>query len=865
MKKLIAVIASLALTAIAFAQPDVKVQAPNLVGINEQFNISFVISGDDAPSDFSWNPGPDFQLVWGPQKGSSRSTTIVNGKRTDVSSTTYTYILLPKKAGKFELEAAEITIKGKKYSSDKPSIEVVQDTEAGKQQVPDNPTSQQDMVSDEDVFMRLTLSKRNVILGEPVTATLKIYQRANIAGFENARFPDFNGFWSQETQAPTNIEFQRENLNDKIYNSALIRTWTLIPQQTGEIRIDPAELVCLINIRTQRAPTGSIFDSFFQDDYQTIRKRITTPAMTVKVSALPAGAPASFGGGVGQFKMEASVSRDSLNVHDAASLVVTISGSGNVALLEAPKISFPPDFELYDVKTSDIRGGKKFEYPFIPRSHGDFVLGPVQYSYFDVNTRKYVTLSSPELPVHVAKGSGGAAVPSASGQVIQSSAQKDVRNIGSDIRFISTALPAFSQKGSFFVSSLSFWLIVAALLLAASLVYFLFVTNARRRADVAGTKNRKASKMARKRLSQAEVFLKKDLYTAFYEELHKTVLGFVSDKLNMDISEMSKENIAARLHDSGVTDALVAEYLSLLDSCEFARYAPDAGNEAMSADYQKAVDIISAMDGCMGKKRKSVSSSALAVVVLLSLSAGASPYLHAAGSAAADSLWNAGVSAYSESRWNDAAQAWEGISELGLESEKLYYNIANAYFKGDNLAYAILNYERALKLDPSFEDAAYNLEYANSLIQDKIEVVPEFFLISWTKALSMSMSSDVWAVLAIVLVAASLIMLLLFLLGSSVALRKTGFSLAVVSLLLSLLCFSMGAMQKKAYFKADTAIVVRPVASVKSSPGNDSSRDLFVLHEGTKLKILDEVGAWKNIELSDGRQGWVLSSDMEVI
>lgn len=864
MKKLISVIISLALTLTAFAQPDIKVQAPNLVGINEQFNISFVISGDDAPSDFSWNHGDAFQLVWGPQKGTSRSTTIVNGKRTDVSSTSYTYILLPKKAGKFELEAATFSIKGKKYTSSKPNIEVVQDSGAGNQQLPTEPRSQQDMVSDEDIFLRLSVSKRNVMLGEPITATLKIYQRVNIAGFENAKFPEFNGFWSQEAQAPTNIEFQRENIDDKIYNSALIRSWTLIPQQAGELKINPSELVCLINIRTQRAPTGSIFDSFFQDDYQTIRKRISSSAVSVNVSNLPAGSPASFGGGVGSFRMNAALSTDSLKVHDAASLKVSVTGSGNVTLLEAPKISFPPDFEVYDVKISDTKGGKLFEYPFIPRSHGDFTLGPVEYSYYDVKAGKYVTLSSAPLELKVLKAEG-ASVPTSQTTIVSATSQKDVKNIGSDIRFISTSLPALSAKGDFFVGSSGFWIIVAALLALAALLFFALRTVAKMRADVAGTKNRTATKMARKRLSQAGVFLKKNLYTAFYEELHKTVLGFVSDKLNMDISEMSKENISSRLKDAAVGDELVSEYLSLLDSCEFARYAPDAGNEAMNADYEKAVEVISAMDACMGKKHKSALNSIVTILVSVSLLGLSGVDLKAAEAARADSLWNAAVAAYSEGLWSEAAESWSAISDMGLESEQLYYNIGNAHFKADNIAYAILNYERALKLNPSFDDARFNLEYANTMIQDKIESVPEFFLLSWLKTLSVSFSSDAWAVIAIVMFALCLSMVLLFLLGSSVALRKTGFGIAIASLLLSLLSFSMASSQKKQYMKTESAIVVSPVSPVKSSPGNDGSRDLFVLHEGTKLIILDELGSWKNIELSDGRQGWVNSSDIEII
>src|SRR5574344_112795 len=400
MKKIITVFAAIALAMTAIAQTSLKVQAPDLVGVNEQFNVTFIISGENSPSDFNWDPGSDFQLVWGPQKGTSTSVTVINGNRSRSSQTTYTYVLMPKGTGRFQLPAAEAVVKGSKYVSGRPTIEVVSDNSAASSRSQSQGSQSQDQsdqesagsssVSANDMFMRLTLSKRSAMVGEPITATLKLYQRVNIAGFEDAKFPTFNGFWSQEMQSPSNIEFHRENVGDKIYNAAVLRSWNLVPQQAGDIKIDAAELVCLVNVRSQKNSTGSIFDSFFQDDYQTIRKRVSTSPVTVHVTRLPAGAPASFGGGVGSFNMSAELTKNSLQAHDAASLKITVTGTGNVALLGAPKVNFPPDFDVYDVKSSDITGGKVFEFPFIPRSAGDFTIEPVEYSYFDIGSRKYV-------------------------------------------------------------------------------------------------------------------------------------------------------------------------------------------------------------------------------------------------------------------------------------------------------------------------------------------------------------------------------------------------------------------------------------------------------------------------------------------
>lgn len=866
MKRLIAFLAALAFLPAAFAQTSIKVQAPNLVGVNEQFNVTFIISGENAPSEFKWEAGGDFQLVWGPQKGTSRSVNIIGGTRSSSSQTTYTYVLLPKGTGKFQLPAAEATVKGEKLVSPRPTVEVLSDDAASASQGRSsgrNPSqdgaAQTGTVSADDLFLRLTFSKRNVLVGETVTATLKLYQRVNIAGFQDAKFPTFNGFWSQELSAPTNIEFHRESVGDKIYNAAVLRSWTLVPQKAGEVTIDGAELVCLVNIRSQRPASGSIFDSFFQDDYQTIRKRVTTQPVTLQVGSLPAGAPASFGGGVGSFKMDAALTRDSLKAHDAASLRITVTGSGNIALLEAPKVQFPPDFEVYDTKVSDVAGGKVFEYPFIPRSHGDFVIGPVEYSYFDIASRKYATLRSRELPIRVEKGAdaGGNA-----GQVVSGVTRKDVRDVGSDIRFIVTKQPSLAPVGRFFVGSAGFWSLVAALLVLASAAWFILRGLAARRADVAGSKNRGATKMARKRLARAGVFLKGDLHTAFYEELHRALLGFISDKLNLDAADMSKENIAAKLADGSVPEGLVSAFIALLDACEFARYAPDAGHDAMNTHYEQAVSVISAIDDNMRRIRKPAGGAAALLALLLLL-----PGLRAAARPAGDpsALWAEGVAAYNGGDWAAATEAWSAVRDLGVESPELYYNLGNACFKQDDLAHAILNYERALKLDPSWSDARFNLEFARSFVQDKIEAVPEFILGQWGRNICWLLPSDTWAVLFLLSFAALLGCVLLFLLGSRKASRKGGFIGGIAAAVLALACLAFSLWQRSDYRKTDSAIITRAVTTVQSSPGHDSAKDLFILHEGTKVRLIDEVGAWRNIELADGRQGWVPSGDLEGI
>ena len=849
------------------AQTGIQVQTHKVVAEDERFNVTFVIDGNVKVSEFSWEPGSDFQLLWGPQRGHSSSIQIINGKTTKSVQTTFSYVLRPLKAGRFSLPSARANVDGKELVSSSESIEVVSQQAQSRQQNPSSSSQSQTQQpkatqqrTGEDIILTLNLSRTNVVVGEPITATIMLYTRADIAGFESAQFPDFNGFWSQEQDSPTNIEFSRATYNGQIYNAALLKKYMLIPQQTGTLTISPAEIVCLVNVRT--APSGnSIFDGFF-DSVTTVRQKVVSKAVKVNVSALPKGAPESFGGGVGEFTISAKMSKDSLKTHEAASLIVTVSGKGNISLIQAPDVKLPPDMEAYDTKTSDrvdksgYSGSKRYEYPFIPRSWGDFVIPPVKYSYYDVKAGKYVTLQTDSIAFNVARG---ADVPGA-GTVISAPSQKDVKSLGTDIRYINVKNSQLSAKGVFFVGSALFWVLTALIVLLAVVCWVAFRKIAARRADVAGAKNRKATKMAMKRLRLAGTFLRQNLYTAFYEELHKALLGFMSDKLNVPVAELSKERIAEILSEGGVPASLIDSFVGLIDACEFARYSPSAGNEAMTAHYEAALDVISSVDSNM-KTSKTVSKGKTLMLTLLLMS----PIASSAAENYPDSLWNAANEAYAQERWEDAVNDYTAIADASMESAPLWCNLGSAWYKSGNLGKAILCYERALKLDPSYEDARYNLELLNAMKLDRLESVPELILATWMKNLGRTLDSDSWAVCFLVFLVLTLAMVLLFILGSSATSRRAGFFTGVVCLLLAVASLSFSLWQKNEYMKADKAIIMKPVSSVKSSPSGDSAKDLFVLHEGTKVQVLDNVGGWSNIELSDGRQGWLPSSDIEII
>ena len=574
-----------------------SVEVPRVVEVNENFQLIFSISGDVT----AFNP-PEitgFRVLAGPSPSTMSYTEIVNGRRTDAKRTSYTYVLVSSAEGKFTIPLASVVVDGRSYSSSPVTIEVVKASAKANANTSEQTGASTADVSNDDIFLRMSVSKSNVVKGESLILTIKLYTRVSIAGFEDVKFPSFNGFWSQEIETPQNIEFERENVNGAIYNSALIRRYMLVPQQTGALTIDPSEMMCLVQIRSTSSGGRSIFDSFFET-HQTVRKRLRSSAIRVTSAALPAGAPSSFSGGVGEFRMNARLSKDSLNANDAFSMMVDITGSGNISLVEAPKIDFPADFEVYDVKTvssgnTGASGTKNFEYPLIPRSSGIFAIPAVEFSYYDVAKKQYITLKSKEFEVKVGLD-GSSALSQANGSLPVGVNRQAVRSLSDDVRYINVKASGLKKGNQFFIASATYLVILVLIVVFFFVIERLLSKRIKRNRDIAGVKNRRANKVARARLKNAELLLRQELYTGFYEELHRALLGYVSDKLNLAIADLSKDNIHDELVKKSVTEEHINDLLYLLDQCEYARYAPDPGGGEMDKNYAKAIKLISEME-----------------------------------------------------------------------------------------------------------------------------------------------------------------------------------------------------------------------------------------------------------------------------
>ena len=575
---------------VAVAQT-LSVDVPKVVEESENFRLIFTVLGVTT----AFNPPAihDFEILAGPSPSSMSRTEIVNGNRTDISQTSYTYILLPKGVGTFTIPAASVVVDGKEIYSQPVQVEVVKGSDASRQDRTGT------TVSNEDIFLRISVSKSRVVKGESLVATIKLYSSLPVVSFNEVIFPTFNGFWSQELETPQSINFERESVDGSIYNAALIRRYLLLPQQSGTLSIEPMEIVCELQMRSTPGAARSIFDSFFES-YQIVRKRVIAPVVRITVDPLPEGAPASFSGGVGDFDMSVSLTRDSLNANEALSLIVNISGSGNINLLEAPKVEFPNDFEVYDMKTSSgnrtggTSGSKRFEYPLIPRSSGTFKIPEVEFSYYNISRKQYITLRSKELEIKVGRDMGGAT--SSQGVVMPGVNRQAVRSFSDDVRYIDTKSSGLKRGNYLFFASPSYFGVVSLTAILFIIAERLLSKRIKRNRDIAGVKNRRANKVAKGRLKNAESLLKQGLYTGFYEELHRALLGYISDKLNLSIADLSKDNIEGELRSKQVRTEHIGELLSLLDRCEYARYAPDPGGGQMDDSFERAIKLISEME-----------------------------------------------------------------------------------------------------------------------------------------------------------------------------------------------------------------------------------------------------------------------------
>jgi hypothetical protein len=595
-----ALVAALCTAQVHAQNIQLEIQAPRVVTVGEMFRVTFV--ANKQVDNFTAPSMEGFVITAGPAQASSSQVHISGGKVIQSVSHSFTYTLYAEKEGKFTIGQAKVKAGSDEAQTQPFVIECVKGEEPRTAQQQQQGGGQKPAAaaaaagSDGSLYLGITLNKTEVYRGECIVAATKIYTRGNsIRGFENVKKPTYNGFWSQDVDVPQEINFARENVNGVVYDAGLLWKQLLFPQQSGELTLSPSEIDVVIQVRTR---SRDIFEDFFGGNYQNVRRHLQSKTVKVKVKDLPGGAPASFSGAVGSFKIESSLSKKQLMANDATTLTIRISGNGNLKLINAPKVDLPTDFEAYDTKTTDAiknsdagaSGYRQFEIPLIPRSAGEFTIPPIEFSYFNPATGQYVTLRTQEQAISVEKDT-----KSQQTYTSTEGRREGIKFLGQDIRFIKTGA-TLAQQGKLFFGSAAFYLLYIALVAVFAALYAWLKKHRKNSQNVALVRNRKANKVAKKRLKNSAQLLKMGNAQGFYDELLRAMWGYLSDKLNIPVADLSRESAREAFAERSIEEPYIETFTSVIDECEFARYAPGSGQKEMAQLYRDAANVISKLE-----------------------------------------------------------------------------------------------------------------------------------------------------------------------------------------------------------------------------------------------------------------------------
>lgn len=585
-----------------------------VVSVGETFTLTYSLNAQGI--NFRGPRINGFTVLTGPNTSTTSSIRSINGRTSMSIAYTFSYILQAMREGNFEIPPATVTVDGKTYQSNPVSVAVQAGasparapgqpaTSPGETNLPGEKTG----TGSDDVFLKAFVSDAQPFQGEGIIVTYKLFTRVPIAQISISKLSSFQGFWSQNLLKDNERFPQYDQIIDgEQYVVAEIRKIALYPLKSGRLTIDPLEVECVAQVKRQsRQKTGDPFfddffnNSFFSSSYATVEKSLKSNPLNIQVRHLPQeNRPAGFGGAVGSFGFRSEIDRTSLKTNEPATLKFTVSGTGNIQLIEQLSVNFPPDFETYDPKvvsdfkttTSGVTGMQSFEYLFIPRKPGVFTIKPVEFSYFDLDKRQYVTVSSPEYTLTVEKGSADAGLMTYSG-----ANKEDIQYIGSDIRHIDNRSIKLYRSGSQFLFSFGYFasLLVPTMIFMALLIFL--KKRRARRSDLWFVKNRKATRVARRRLKKADEFLKAGQEISFYEEISQALWGYLSDKLAIPRSGLSIDSVRDALTGKQVNEAVQDQFIDVLNDTEFARFAP--GDKALKMDgiYMKAMEIIGKIEG----------------------------------------------------------------------------------------------------------------------------------------------------------------------------------------------------------------------------------------------------------------------------
>ena len=572
--------------------------APRAVTLDKPFQLVYTVNTHDA-KDMRLPEISDFDILAGPFQERGSSYEFSNGKQTSRTYISYTYTLRAKNEGTFTIPSASVMVKSEKYSSNGLSINVLPaDAPVQQQNRQSSGNDGASEISQETLFIRTIVSKTNVYEQEALLLTYKLYTVLDVTHCSMKKNPEFNDFIRNDIEL-TNREFVPEHYNGRNYKAVTLYEILLFPQRSGNLKLDKVDFEAVV---MQRRPIRSIFD----DPYTNVSYNLSAPSVTINVKDLPENKPASFTGAVGKFTMNSSISANEIKAHEAVTLKININGSGNLRMIKQPEVKFPESFETYDPKVTNdfkmsaagVSGTKAGEYLVIPRQSGNFDIPSVEFSYFDIQEKQYKTLRTPAYAIAVEKGEQSDVVAVVGGSSVS---KENLRQLGSDIRYIYTDNVVLKTPEKPLFGTLNAWLMYLVPLFLALVGFIFFRKQAKDNANIDLMRNRKANKQAQKRLKAAQKLLNEGKKDLFYDEVLKSVWTYLSDKLSISAAGLTKERVGEELTQKGVEATLTQEFMQILNTCEFARYAPNTGQEEMGNLYDDAITAITKLEQAIKK------------------------------------------------------------------------------------------------------------------------------------------------------------------------------------------------------------------------------------------------------------------------
>lgn len=836
----------------------ISVSAPSKVSAGENFRLSFTINTDDV-DDFRAGSIPSgLEVIAGPYTSQQSSYQIVNGHTSRSSSITFTYTLYADKPGTYTVSGAKARVGGKTIASHHVIIKVGAGSRHGNgapqmHEDAEPRMSSSGKISANDLFVKVSASKRRVCEQEPVLLTYKVYTLVDLTSLDG-KMPDLKGFHTQEVPLPQQKSFHLEKVNGKNYRCVTWSQYVMFPQMTGKLSIPS---ITFKGIVVQRNNSVDPFEAFFNggSGYVEVKRNIVAPGIDIQVDPLPKR-PVDFSGGVGHFTISAQLNHKTVKEGEPLTLRVVVGGIGNLKLIKQPVVDFPKDFDRYDPKVSDktkltangIEGNMIYDYLVVPRNRGDYTIPAVSLTYYDTSTNSYKTIKTQPLQVKIEKGDGNkTTVDDFSDQ------PKDIKPIKTSDEDVVGVYTSFVGSGSYWL-----WLVLPFVVFVAVLV--VFRKRALDSANIVASKQKRATKVATKRLKTAYRLMKAGRSGEFYDEVLRALWGYVGDRMNMPVESLSRENVVEAFEARNVQKETTEKFVHALDECEFERYSPGdpAGN--MNKTYESAMIAIMDIENTIKTAKKKVAAPVLLALITLlfaATTATAAPAKVAITKVDADKE-------YAKGNYLQASKDYSDLLKVG-ESVELYYNLGNCYYRLGNITKSIIAYEKAHRLSPSDRDVTFNLEFVREKTIDKIERQEKNFFSAGYTMLQNLMDMDAWARLSIVAFFACLGMAMLFLLGRDEWMRKLGFYVALLSVFVFVFSTLFAWQQKHNFDARDRAVVVAPSASVKLTP-SDSSADAVVVYEGTAVQIVDRtMSDWYSVKLDDGKEGWLKRNSLEII